>query len=352
MRIAVLVITKNGIRMGSRIREALPGATIHAPRKLDDGTPGVEWYGEGTPAKLARLFGEYEGLVCVFSLGAVVRLLAPHLADKKTDPAVLVVDDKLTFAISVLSGHLGGANQLARDLAARTGATPVITTAADVNRTIPVDMVGRDRGWVIDDDSHVTRISAHMVNGEPVGVYQDAGDQDWWPGELPGNVTKYDTLDAMAKSDSKAFLVITDRDVPRDIWGNGVVYRPPSLVAGVGLHQNTKSETILAGLKSCMERHGLSLKSVAKLASVRKPVPVSGLIQAGQTLGVPVEYVDREALAAVRTPNPSKVVAKFQGTGSVSEAAAVVSSSGGSLVVEKQKFPPDLTVAVARVDCS
>ena len=297
---------------------------------------------------MADLFHSYEGIICVFSLGAVVRLLAPHIRDKKTDPAVLVIDDKLTYVISVLSGHIGGANQLARDIADRMGAAPVITTAADVNKTIAVDLVGRDLGWVVDDDSTVTPVSAHMVNGERIGIYQDAGERNWWKGKLPDNVTIYDDMQEMADSGCRAFLVITDGPVPREVRSRGVVYRPPSLVAGVGLHQDTTSETIRRGLESCLDRHGLSIKSVARLASLRKPRAVQGLIDAGRDMGIPIQYVDRDELAGVRAPNPSEVVERFEGTPSVSEAAAIL-VSGGILVVEKQKFPPDLTVAVARI---
>lgn len=347
MRVAVLAITKNGIQIGVRLAELFPSFRVYAPKKLHTDAANVEWYEDSTRARLAELFCSYDGIVCVFSLGAVVRLVAPLLVDKKSDPAILVIDDLMSFVISVLSGHIGGANSLAMDVAKKTGALPVITTAADVNRTIAVDMVGREQGWVIDDDSTVTAVSAHMVNGESIGVFQDAGDRDWWDGPLPHNVTTYDTLESMTASASRAFLVMSDRSVPDDIRQRSVVYRPPSLVVGIGVHQSTTSDTIKAGLDTCLRRHGLSPLSVYKLASLHRPRPVEGLIRAAKDLGVDVEYVDRDKLAEVNTPNPSKVVENFEGTASVSEAAALL-VSGGTLVVPKQKFPPDLTVAVAR----
>ena len=133
------------------------------PNKFSDGHTNVNWYSDNTSTKIVELFKSNDALVCLFSLGAVVRLISPHLKDKKTDPAVIVIDDKAQFVISTLSGHLGGANQLTNDIADRLGATPVITTAADVNKTIAVDLVGKDFGWKIDDDSNVTKISAFMV---------------------------------------------------------------------------------------------------------------------------------------------------------------------------------------------
>lgn len=349
MRVAVLAITRNGVGIGSRLAAEFPHMEVYAPKKLAGGGEAIRWYEDSTTAMVGRLFAEYDALVCVFSLGAVIRLMAPHLRDKKTDPAVLVIDDKLNHVISVLSGHIGGANQLARDIAAKTGAAPVITTAADVNKTISVDLVGRQLGWVIEDDSTVTATSAHMVNGETVGLYQDAGSTEWWAGTLPGNVVTYGHVDAMAGSDCRAFLAITDRlDIPPRIKRHGVVYRPPSLVVGVGLHRTTSADKIVSCVNECLAGHNLSRLSVAGMASLKKPEPVQGLIQAGERMNVPVTYVERDMLAQADAPNPSGVVERFEGTPSVSEAAAML-VSGGNLIVEKQKFPPDLTLAVARI---
>ena len=133
-------------------------------------------------------------LPCLFSLGAVIRLLAPHIKDKKTDPAVIVIDDNANFVISVLSGHLGGANELSNEIAEKMGATSVITTAADVNKTIAVDLVGKEFGWKIHDDSNVTRISAFMVNKEQIGVFQNAGQKEWWKGKMPENITFFSNV--------------------------------------------------------------------------------------------------------------------------------------------------------------
>ena len=350
MRVAVLAITKNGKKIGQQLTKTFPDMTLYIPKKLQDKDtePDIVSYDDSTTHMAGKLFAEYEGVVYLFSLGAVVRLISPHLKDKKSDPAVIVIDDKLTFVISVLSGHLGGANSLAVKIAEQMDATPVITTAADVNKTIPVDMVGKDFGWIIDDDSNVTRISAYMVNQEPVGIFQDAGEKNWWPGTLPSNVTIYATLEQLAKSKSKGYLIITDGIIPQNIADNAVIYRPPSLVVGVGLHQTTTSETIQNGIAKTFQTHNFSTKSIAKIASLKKPKPVQGLQNAADALNVPLHLIKRDELAGISIPNPSDVVKKFEGTPSVSEAAALFVSNG-TLIIEKQKFPPDLTVAVAKI---
>jgi len=233
-KIAILAITKNGIKIAKELKDKFSSWEVFAPGKFSDDNADVTWYTDNTSTKIVELFKSNDALVCLFSLGAVVRLISPHLKDKKTDPAVIVIDDKAQFVISTLSGHLGGANKLTNDIADRLGATPVITTAADVNKTIAVDLVGKDFGWKIDDDSNVTKISAFMVNEEKIGVYQNCGRKDWWGDKLPANVTIYPTINELKSSDSKGCLIITDEIVDDGLLQNSVIYRPPSLVVGVG----------------------------------------------------------------------------------------------------------------------
>jgi cobalt-precorrin 5A hydrolase len=344
---SVLAITKYGVSIGQNLKRLFPDWSIFAPAKFSNGDGEIIWYSNLTSEKIAELFKNNNALVCLFSLGAVIRLIAPHLKDKKTDPAVIVIDDKSNFVISVLSGHIGGANELTQEIAEKLGALSVITTAADVNKTIAVDLVGRDLNWKIDDDSRVTKISAHMVNEEPIGVFQQVGKKNWYK-ELPKNVSIFETLDDLKRSNSKGYLIISDRIIDEEIVNESVIYRPPSLVVGVGLHWDTTKETIRNGIERCLEKFKLSSKSIAKLVSIKKPQDVQGLIDVGKEMGIPVEYVNREDLAQVSAPNPSETVKKFEGTASVSEAAALKISKG-ELIVEKQKFPPNLTIAIARI---
>ena len=347
-KISVLAITKNGINIGQTLKEFFPEFEIFAPIKFSNQNNSITWYSEPTSEKIVELFKNSDAIICLFSLGAVIRLIAPYIKDKKTDPAVIVIDDKTNFVISVLSGHIGGANELTEKIAERLQAQPVITTAADVNKTIAVDLVGRDFGWKIDDDSNVTRISAHMVNEEPIGVFQEIGEKNWY-NQLPKNVSLYKTIDELKNSKSKANLIISDKIIDDNLSSESVIYRPPSLVIGIGLHWDTSKETIKKGISDCLEKFKLSSKSIAKLVSIKKPEDVQGLIDAGKEMEIPVEYVNREDLAKVPAPNPSDTVKAFEGTASVSEAAAILVSNG-KLIVEKQKFPPNLTIAIARIE--
>ncbi len=345
-KVSVLAITKNGINIGEKLKELFPNWDIFVPSKLSNENKSITWYSEPTSDKIIELFKNSNALICLFSLGAVIRLIAPYLKDKKTDPAVIVIDDKTNFVISVLSGHIGGANELTQEISEKLNALPVITTAADVNKTIAVDLVGREFGWKIDDETTVTKISAHMVNAEPIGVFQQTGNKKWYK-ELPKNVTIYNSLEELKKSNSKAHLIISDTIIDNGLAQESVIYRPQSLVIGIGLHWDTTKDTIKDGIEYCLKKFNLSSKCIAKLVSIKKPEDVQGLIDLGKEMQIPVEYVNREELAEIITPNPSSTVKAFEGTASVSEAAAI-KMSNGKLIVEKQKFPPNLTIAIAR----
>ena len=345
-KVSILAITKNGINIGIKLHEIFPSWNLFAPSKFSDSRQ-INWYDEPTSEKIIQLFKNNNAIICIFSLGAVIRLIAPYLKDKKTDPAVIVIDDKANFVISVLSGHLGGANELTNIIAEKLNAVPIVTTAADVNKTIAVDLLGKNFGWKIEDDVNVTKVSAYMVNEEKIGVFQDAGEVNWYE-KLPSNVRVYKSLEELKNSDSKGFLIISDKKISEDFLKDVVIYRPPTLVVGIGLHWDTSKNTIEDGIKKTLIKFNLSPKSIVKLASIKKPKEVQGLIDIGEEMRIPVEYVDRNELAKINAPNPSEKVNSYEGTSSVSEAAAIKVSKG-VLVVEKQKFPPDLTIAVARI---
>jgi len=346
---AIVAITKHGIEIARRIKQKMQEVEIFVPAKHTDGKTDISWFSEQSTQLLGSLFKTHDALICIFSLGAVIRIIAPHLVDKKSDPAVIVIDDRANHVISALSGHLGGANALARLVASFLGAQPVITTAADVNETIAVDLAGREFGWTIDNFDNVTRTSAFMVNEEKIAIYQDAGEKNWWHTELPKNVTIVDRIDHVKSPEFKAGLVISDRTISDpEIMSKSVVYRPKSLVVGIGLHWDTSKDIIESGIRTVFNEKGLAFQSIRNISSINREAKVKGLEEFSKQYGISVEIYDKDTLATVIVPNPSETVQKFEGTPSVSEASSLLSSKG-VLVVPKQKFPPNLTVAVSRI---
>ncbi|MDE1544282.1 cobalamin biosynthesis central domain-containing protein [Dechloromonas agitata] len=243
MKIAVVSITKHGIALAGKVVAALPGAQLFCPEKFraagETAAPNAVHCYEGKVGdQVPALFAAFDGIICIVSLGAVVRLIAPHLKNKETDPAVVVIDEAGRFVIPVLSGHLGGANRLAGHLATALGAQAVLTTASDARETLAVDLLGRELGWAFEaSHDEIVRCSAAMVNDEPVALVQEAGSTDWWAnhangrtGPLPANVTRFERLEDMPLDRFAAVLWISRREMPGDIAaqlaGRRVVYRP------------------------------------------------------------------------------------------------------------------------------
>jgi cobalt-precorrin 5A hydrolase len=352
MTIAVAAITKHGISIARKIKEMMPEVDIYAPAKhADSDAIEVNYFAEQTTQKIAKLFKSYDALVCIFSLGATIRIIAPLLADKKSDPAVLVIDDKANFVISTLSGHIGGANELTQKIASFfPNSQAVITTAADVNKTISVDLLGKEFGWVIENYENVTKVSAFMVNEEPIAVYQETGEKNRWLTQtVPKNVTVVKSLNEVKSPTFKGALIISDRVInDRAVLEKSVIYRPKSLVLGIGLHWDTSKDMIEYGVMTTLKNKELSLKSIRNISSISNKTGIKALRDFSDQHQIPLEFFDRDQLSLIKVPNPSPTVEKYEGTASVSEASAILSSKG-EIVVPKEKFTPNLTMAVARV---
>lgn len=236
--VVLVAITKHGAAQAATLARALPAASLCVAAKFADACDGLpnplQAYEGAFKEQIGGLFERFDQIVFFVSLGAVVRLIAPHLKTKDDDPGVLVVDDAAQFVIPVLSGHVGGANAMAETIAALLGAVPVLTTASDVGRTIPVDILGRELGWRVEAPKiNITRVSAAVVNEEPVAVVQEAGSPHWWtrPTPLPANIHRFARLADVDLDHFRAVLWITHADVGEAHWERLherlVVYRPP-----------------------------------------------------------------------------------------------------------------------------
>ncbi|MEU6802111.1 precorrin-3B C(17)-methyltransferase [Streptomyces neyagawaensis] len=293
---------------------------------------------------VGRAFGECEQVVCFLATGAVVRLIAPLLADKGTDPGVVCVDEGGRFAVSLVGGHAGGANALAVEVAEVLGAEPVVTTATDAVGVPGLDTLG------LPVEGDVAGVSRALLDGESVELDLEIA----WPlPPLPSNVRR-PAPDAPAGRGGPA-IVVTDRvlDAGGQPAGDArVVLRPPSLVVGVGASRGAPVDEVLGLIESALRDAGLSPRSLAELATVDAKADEPGLVEAAARLGVPLVTHSAEELAAVEVPNPSDAPLAAVGTPSVAEAAALV--CGGELLVPKRKSeradgrPAMATCAVVR----
>lgn len=347
---SIIAVTRRGARLGEQIRSFLPDSELHVPQRFASESGGLGFQ-ESVGEVIRREFGRSRDLVLIMAMGIAVRSMVSEMKGKYKDPAVVVVDEFGRFAVSLLSGHLGGANALAETVASCIGAQPVITTSSDVSGNIALDLLGHDFGWQIEKSSNLTRASAALANGDEIGLYQDAGETDWKDG-LPENIHTFPSLDAMMNSSCQAAIIITDRTLShkhRALLDRAVVYRPRSLIVGIGCNRGTSAWQIKEAVTRTFKENSLSLKSIRKIATVDLKRDEEGLIEFAQNHGVEIDFWSKEALEQGACPSgPSEAVLENMGIPGVCEPAALLSSGNTELLVPKTKLG-DVTIAIARV---
>ncbi len=336
--LAIYALTPAGAALGARLRDAL-GGTLHTPVRMaaEHGAVGFRSFRE----LMADAFGRYRGHVCIAACGIVVRAVAGLLADKTRDPAVVVMDAAGEFAISLLSGHAGGANDLARAAARAVGGRAVITTATDVAGVTAVDELARELGMVLDNPGAVKHVSGALAAGEEVLVFDPAGVLDLGGPDRPGRFAYVGSP-----------LELGDGPQIRADWRTGfvpekaVVLRPRALHAGVGCRRGVSADEIVELVRGTFAERGWSLHSLAYLASIEAKRDEAGLLEAAATLDVGLRFYSARELAAAQAPHPSELVRKHMGVASVCEAAAMLSAGTGKLALGKRKTAR-ATLAVA-----
>jgi cobalt-precorrin 5A hydrolase/precorrin-3B C17-methyltransferase len=286
---------------------------------------------------LPAAFAECDQLVIFLATGAAVRLLAPLLAGKTSDPAVVTVDEAHRHAIALLGGHAAGANALAHAVSTVLTTTPVVTTATDVTGTPALDTLPYPV------EGAIPAVTRALLDGTPVHLHSPVT----WP-LPPLPLHRADGPRAAARAaDAGAYAVrVTDRAV--EAGEREVLVRPPSLVVGVGASRGVTAGEVAALVRECLAEAGLAEASLWVMASVDAKADEAGIVAAAARLGVPLTTFAAGALAGVPVPNPSAAPLRALGTPSVAEAAALLAAGpGAELLVDKRKSPM-ATAAVAR----
>lgn len=343
-QLAVWAITHRGAELGGRLVRALPGAVLHLSERME--IQGGLQFKRLAPA-VEKQFNRFKGHVFIMSTGIVVRMVAPLLRHKTQDPAVVVADERGRHAISLLSGHLGGANDLARQVAGILGGDPVITTATDVNDLPAIDILAQKAGLSIENADAIKHVNAAILEGKPVFLHDPFDFSGQRFGD-DGRIQWRPWTDAPEDDTGTAAGVLIDDTIVRIPKGT-LLLRPPTLIAGMGCNRGTDMAEMLGLLTETLDDHGLNILSLAALASVDIKQDEDGLLSLAEKLGVPLNFYSRNELKQVENiENPSKMVEKHIGVKSVCEAAAILATRGGRLIVPK-KNTKNVTVAIARV---
>lgn len=270
-----------------------------------------------------EVFPHTDALIFIGAAGIAVRAVAPHLRGKGSDPAVIVMDEAGRFVIPILSGHIGGANNLALKLAKRIGAQPVITTATDVSGVFSPDNWAARSGCVIPDTREIKAVSAALLRGEPVGFLCD------FPviGPLPTGLT--------LENGAAYGIVITTGPARRE-FAYSLHIVPKCVHIGIGCRKDTDPGKLKEFVNETFEAYGISLPAVKTVSSIDLKKEEPALVQLGQALDRPFYVYSAEELnRAVGAFQSSEFVQAVTGTDNVCQRAAALSAGGGRVLIEK-----------------
>ena len=325
---AVIAVSRDGTEIALRAARFLTdqNCTVYTLEKFaKEGTKVI-------PEKLMDFWGvlmlEYDVLLCVMASGIVVRGIAPHLGHKSADPAVLVMDSAGRFIISLLSGHLGGANEAAVMLAGRMDATPVITTATDVKGSMAVDVLAQKTGCALIDFDGAKDVTALVLDDKPV-VIINAADINFDGIVLPSNITVNDDI-----SNASGVIVITEQTsldnlgIPNNI--PVVTLIPKVLSLGIGCKKNTPGEKIIAKVKALCAECGVYPEAISFMGTIGLKAKEQGILDACEVFGAKLKVVDDMMIKMVQGRfDGSDFVEKTTGLRAVCEPAGYVGSGFG-----------------------
>jgi len=342
---AVWALTPGGARLAGQIAGAMPGSTVFLKDTVADTVDRAIPFSRLKDAIQSR-FNAFSQHIFIMATGIVVRSIASHLVHKIHDPAVVVCDELGRFAISLVSGHMGGANALAQTVSAITGGQPVITTATDVNHKPAIDLIARRHGLVIENPAAIKTVNMALITGAPIFVHDPFNQVI---PHLPAKQVK--PFDNLPPDEKQAAAVYVDH-ICLDLPGQVLILRPGSLVAGMGCNRGTDVGEMRDLLERTFRAAGLCLASLRCLASVDLKADEPGLLALAESLKVKIAFFTRQQLNTVaQVPNPSAMVEKHIGVQSVCEAAALLATQQGRLIVPKQKTA-NVTLAVAADTCT
>lgn len=345
MKIAIVCFSLTGWQTGERLlngfqrdgdQVTLEGKSKYLPKPMEVSVG--EWTGER--------FKDSDCIIFIGACGIAVRHIAPYIVGKKTDPAVLVTDECGKYVISLLSGHLGGANELAQKAADILEGIAVVTTATDIHNCFAVDVFAKKNDCAIFHMKAAKDVSAAILAGEKVGFYSEFS----WEGELP---------EGLLLCDQKGFPVAEKRETPLTLgvavtihrhclpFGETVHVVPPAVVLGMGCRKEKEPEAVCQMAAKCLEKSDIYQAAGACLASIDIKKEEPGFLALSEKWKIPFLTYSGEELRKVPGDfTNSSFVKQITGVDNVCERSAVLASGHGTLI-EKKQAADGVTAAVA-----
>lgn len=315
MKIAVISLTENGRNISRKIADNSGDCTCYAFEKhCGDEIPFAN-LGELT----AEIFEKYNALIYICACGTAVRVIAPHIVSKFTDPAVIAVDEQGKFAVSLLSGHIGRANALAKKVAKIIGAAPVITTATDIGGKFSPDSFAVANHLHITDTALAKEAAAAVVNGDKIGFYSDFPCKN---------------IPDIFADDAEIGVCVSNNRV-NEPFRKTLHLITKNIVVGVGCRKNTSPENFALFIFRVLEQNGISIFRICQLNTIDFKKDETAVTEFVKKMNIPANFYSAEQLMNVTGEfSKSEFVMKTVGADNVCERAAAI--SGGKIIIPKQ----------------
>lgn len=346
---AIILTSESSLGLAQTIKKDLPNARIYTKAEIE-GTVQIPSINEC----VEELFNKVESLIFIGAMGICVRSIAPYIVDKYTDPAVVNIDSTGKYVVSVLSGHVGGANDLSKQIANIIGGEAVITTQSDNTNLWALDTIGKKFGWVTDSNAaNFNYPLTSFVNKKPTALLLDVNDEGatYLERTVPEHVQVYYKYEDIQLNKYELLIAVTPYLYP-DAGIQVIYFHPKVLHLGIGCRKDCDPKGITDYLSTEIKGLNIAVSSIRDISSIdlKKDEVLLKDIQA-YLKNIPVNIYSADELRDIEVPNPSQKVKEVTSVPSVSEATAIKSANGGSLILEKQKAVlstgNDFTFAIA-----
>lgn len=341
MELSIISFTEQGLRLSEKLAgELMDLVSEEDIRTKWSGMKNSPQYEQQHISQWAKVQMEQKhALLFIGACGIAVRAIAPWVTDKLHDSPVLVMDEQGQYVIPILSGHMGGANELAWLLAGKTGAVPVITTATDLNKKFAVDMFAKKNGLAVVNKDGIAKVSAKVLAGEDVTISVEHGHCSQ-EGPLPQGLK---LVPYPPESEVDIMVTSEKREIPA-----AILLRPREYVIGVGCRRGKEEEKLEAFIRRILQEQGIEENQVLALASVDRKKDEPGLLAWSRKANVPFFTYSPEQLNAVEGEfSPSEFVKAQVGVDNVCERAALCGCGPAKLIVRKHA-EDGMTIAVAK----
>lgn len=334
---AIWALTPKGAELARMLNEKFPGSECFLPLHMitKEGTcNGFDKF----KSELTSVFNQFHGHIFIMATGIVIRLIASLIKKKTTDPGVIVMDEKGRHVISLLSGHIGGANRLACEIAKIVNGDPVITTATDINHLTGIDSFAHEAGLFIENPAAIKKVNMAIVEDKEINVHDPYNILS----DCFNNITSWDKHGGRLPG-----IYISDEVIPMP-QDEALILRPCILVVGIGCRRGIEKDALMDFLFKVFKTAGLSLNSIQKFATIDLKQDEEGLLSLARGLKKPIVFYSPDELSSVHgVKTPSEIVKHYTGVKSVCEAAALFAANTTQMIVEKQ-VTKDITIAIAR----